>query len=47
MIRALILLLALAACGVEGPPLPPEPEAEPTAGVEVSGVVEVGVAGRN
>lgn len=42
----LLIALALAGCGVAGPPEPPEPpepRAEP--GVTISGTVKVGVSG--
>jgi hypothetical protein len=39
MIRALALLVLLAACGVDGPPIPPEP----SLGVSVSGDAAVGL----
>jgi predicted small lipoprotein YifL len=44
MTRALILtaILALAACGVDGPPQPPTTQT----GVSVSGEVAVGVSGQ-
>ena len=45
MRKAVLLALlggVLAACGVDGPPVPPEPK---TSGVSVSGTVEVGVSG--
>lgn len=41
-ILALLSGLFLAGCGVDGPPVPPEPK---TTGVTVSGTVEVGVVG--
>lgn len=37
--------LALAACGADGPPTPPDPAPEP--GIRVSGTVEFGVTGGN
>lgn len=45
MIRAgaLIAGLALAACGVDGPPVPPKAEAAPATGVTVSGEAAIGV----
>ena len=46
MIRAgaLIAILALAACGVDGPPTPPKAEATPsTSGITISGEAALGV----
>jgi len=46
MIRAgaLIVVLALAACGVDGPPTPPKAEATAsTSGITVSGEAAIGV----
>ena len=44
MIAALALLLAtLAACGVDGPPTRPDPEARTQPGVHVSGEARIGV----
>lgn len=45
MIRAgaLIAALALAACGVDGPPVPPKAEAAPASGITVSGEAAIGV----
>ncbi len=45
MIRAALLLLALAACGVDGPPLPPADPAPARPGLSISGTAEVGVSG--
>lgn len=39
--------LLLAACGVDGKPVRPEPEPERTTGVRVTGTAEFGVAGGN
>ena len=46
-ILALALILALSACGVDGPPVPPpdEPEDERRSGITISGTVGVGVTG--
>lgn len=47
-ILALALILALSACGVDGPPVPPpdEPEEEERrSGITISGSVGVGVTG--
>ena len=41
-VLALLGGLFLAGCGVDGPPVPPEPK---STGVAVSGTVEVGVVG--
>ncbi|MGV6811903.1 MAG: argininosuccinate lyase [Brevirhabdus sp.] len=38
-----MLIAALAACGVDGEPVPPEPKAKP--GVSMTGKVEIGVKG--
>lgn len=46
MIRAglVIAALALAACGVDGPPVPPKAEATPsTSGITLSGEAAIGV----
>ncbi|MEJ6395688.1 argininosuccinate lyase [Gymnodinialimonas sp. 2305UL16-5] len=44
-----IVLLALtgllAACGVDGAPIPPDEDETPPVGVAVTGQVEVGIAG--
>ena len=37
------LLLALAACGVDGPPVPPKAAPENAPGVSVSGEARIGV----
>ena len=43
---ALLLLAALAACGVDGPPVPPADDREnPEPGITLSGSVEMGVSG--
>ncbi len=39
------LLLALAACGADGPPVPPTDNPHPEPGVTVSGTASVGVVG--
>jgi len=39
------LLLAVAACGVDGPPKRPEKEPAPEPGVTISGSAEFGVTG--
>ncbi|WP_347267165.1 hypothetical protein [Paracoccus sp. (in: a-proteobacteria)] len=45
LLAALALMLAaLAACGVDGPPTRPEPAAQP--GIHVSGEARVGVVSR-
>lgn len=46
MIRILPLVLLLAACGVDGAPVPPDstPDARPTPGVTVSGTAEFGIS---
>lgn len=45
MIRILPLVLLLAACGVDGPPVPPSEAEDKTTGpgVTLSGSVEVGI----
>ncbi|MBY0137287.1 hypothetical protein [Paracoccus yeei] len=44
LIAALALMLAtLAACGVDGPPTRPDPEAQTQPGVHVSGEARIGV----
>ncbi len=43
---AILALLALAGCGVDGPPVPPPAKEPPASGVSVSGTVEFGVTGR-
>jgi hypothetical protein len=43
---SLLTVLLLSACGVDGPPIPPEPKDErPRSGLTVSGTVGVGVSG--
>jgi predicted small lipoprotein YifL len=44
MIRALALLLALAACGADGPPVAPTREAPPEPRIRVSGDARVGLS---
>ena len=39
------LLLALAGCGADGPPVPPTDTPHPEPGVTVSGTASVGVVG--
>ena len=39
------LLIALAACGADGPPVPPSDTPPPEPGVRVSGTASVGVVG--
>ncbi|MFV0358239.1 argininosuccinate lyase [Tropicimonas sp.] len=41
----LALLALLAACGVDGSPLPPDDSERPPAGITLSGRAEVGIAG--
>ena len=36
-------LLTLAACGVDGPPVPPEPT--PKTGISITGSAEIGISG--
>jgi predicted small lipoprotein YifL len=43
---ALLFLLSLAACGVDGPPVPPsEVEEEASPGITVTGSAEFGIRG--
>ncbi|MGR3570288.1 hypothetical protein [Brevirhabdus sp.] len=42
---AALLLMSLAACGVDGRPVAPGSEKQRPAAVQISGAVEVGVAG--
>ena len=43
---ALLAVLLLSACGVDGPPIPPEPKNErPQTGITISGSVGAGVSG--
>ena len=43
MTRALILALALAACGADGPPVAPTREAPPEPGIHLSGDARMGL----
>jgi hypothetical protein len=41
-----LLALFVSSCGVDGPPLPPEPkEEQPTRGISIEATVEMGIAG--
>ncbi|MEM9249042.1 MAG: argininosuccinate lyase [Pseudomonadota bacterium] len=43
---AVVLLLGVAACGVDGPPVPPADDRDrPEPGITISGTAEVGVSG--
>ncbi|KIT16431.1 argininosuccinate lyase [Jannaschia aquimarina] len=49
MIRSVLLLLMLAACGVDGDPVPPsevEDAEQRRTGITISGTVEAGIASR-
>lgn len=39
----LLILAALAGCGADGPPVPPEPAAS---GITITGQAEIGISGR-
>ncbi|EPX77219.1 hypothetical protein [Litoreibacter arenae] len=41
---ALATLAILAACGIDGDPSTPEPEAKPQTGIAITGRAEVGVS---
>ncbi|MBF9050905.1 argininosuccinate lyase [Roseobacter sp. HKCCD9010] len=43
LIAPILMLGLLAACGVDGDPIPPEPPVEP--GITISGTVEAGITG--
>jgi predicted small lipoprotein YifL len=42
-LAAVLALLALAACGIDGPPLPPSENDLPAPGVTLSGEARIGV----
>ena len=44
---ALLTLLGLAACGVDGEPTTPEPQAKAQPGISITGRAEIGIARRS
>lgn len=44
-IAGFLLLGVLFACGVDGPPIPPDDREPPKPGITISGSAQVGVAG--